>query len=169
MGGPVADARLALAAGLAVALGLAGCTDGPTVNRPDGRPTDGGTVTAAAVRTDRDPITKRFPKLGNFVEVHWQGSLVGSSDVPGPSDVLIQALVVLRPEERAVAKAGYDWVAAPTGWEARMSDELRPFAPASGDWQHNRQYELDVRTSRYSGAVYLDMVSGTVFLDVNSS
>ncbi len=83
--------------------------------------------------------------------------------------MLIQGLVVLRSEDLATTKTGYEWKAAPAGWEAKMNDELRPFAPAAGNWQYNGQFELDVRTTRYNGTVYLDLTSGTVFLNVNSS
>lgn len=167
----MADGRaLRVAGALVMILGLAGCTDSPAADPTNGRLTDGSTMTAApAVRTDREPIAKRFPKLGNFVEAHWQGSLAGPADVPGPSDVLIQGLVVLRPEDLAAAKTGYDWEAAPQGWDAKMNDELRPLAPTSGDWRYSRQFELDVRTTSYSGTVYLDMTSGTVFLNVHST
>jgi hypothetical protein len=154
---------------LALTLGLAGCTDGPVADPANGRLTDGSTMTAAAVRTDHEPLAKRFPKLGTFADAHWQGSLVGSTDVPGPSDVLIQGVVVLQPEDLAAAKTTYKWQAAPAGWDAKVNEELRPFVPASGDWQYSPQFELDVRTTRYSGTVYLDMASGAVFLDVNSS
>jgi len=102
--------------------------------------------------------------------VHWQGSLAGSgsTQVPGPSDVLIQALVVLRPEDLTAATGSYPWQPAPAGWDSRVNEPLRPYLPAGGDWQHNPQYELDVRTERYGGTVYLDRKTGTAFLDLYS-
>ncbi|MDG4791593.1 hypothetical protein O7626_37830 [Micromonospora sp. WMMD1102] len=126
-------------------------------------------MSAGAVRTDREPIARRFPRLGDFADVHWLGSVAGgSSGVPGPSDVLIQGLVVLRPDDLAAAKTGYQWAAAPAGWDARLPEALRPLLPASDDWRHSQQFEADVRTNRYSGVVYIDMSSGTVYLNVNS-
>jgi hypothetical protein len=125
-------------------------------------------MSTPAVRTDREPIAKRFPQLGDFVEVHWQGSAAGADTggVPGPTDVHIQALAVLRPAVRTSAASRYEWKPAPAGWDASLSAELRPFAPAGGTWQVSEQFAKDVRTARYSGPVYLDATSGTVFLDV---
>jgi hypothetical protein len=80
--------------------------------------------------------------------------------------VHIQALAVLRPDALASAASRYEWKPAPTGWDASLSAELRPFAPVAGAWQVSEQFAKDVRTARYSGPVYLDTSSGTVFLDV---
>jgi hypothetical protein len=125
-------------------------------------------MSTPAVRTDREPIAKRFPQLGDFIEVHWQGSAAGADPggVPGPTDVHIQALAVLRPNVLASAASRYDWKPAPAGWDAPLSPELRRFAPAAGAWHVSEQFAQDVRTTRYSGAVYLDTTGGTVYLDV---
>jgi len=148
--------------GLVAFTGLVGCTDQPVATPPvsrgtQGTPaTEGSGMSAGAVRTDREPIARRFPRLGDFSEVHWLGSTIGGSGVPGPSDVLIQGLVVLRPEDLAAARAGYRWEEAPAGWDAKL------------DWRYNGQFESEVCTARYSGDVYLDLASGTVYLNVNS-
>jgi hypothetical protein len=57
-------------------------------------------MSTSPVRTEREPLAKRFPQLGDFAEVHWQGAAAGTDTggVPGPTDVHIQALVVLRPD-----------------------------------------------------------------------
>ena len=161
----MADLRVVLLA-TTVALAVAGCTPGtPTERRSAERTT---TVSAPAVRTDREPITKRFPQLGDFVEVHWQGSAAGvdTGGVPGPTDVHIQALVVLRPDTLTSTVPGHQWTPAPADWDAPLSAELRPFAPAGGAWQVSERFTADVTTTRYHGPVYLDTTSGTVFLDV---
>ncbi|MEV1288743.1 hypothetical protein [Micromonospora sp. NPDC049679] len=123
-------------------------------------------MSPAPVRTDRDPIAKRFPRLGDFVEVHWQASTAGADTrgVPGPTDTRIEALVVLRPDTLATAVKGYEWKPAPPDWDAPLSAELRPFLPPDGTWQISEQYAKDVRTAQYNGNVYLDTTSGTVFL-----
>jgi len=161
-----------LVAGLLVAaLVPAGCTDDVAPGPSDRRDGDGGVVSATPVRTDREPIARRFPGLGDFAQVHWQGALAGSTGgrgVPGPSDVVIRAVVLLRRADLTAATSGYDWTPAPAGWDTRVSDGLRPFLPAAGDWRHSPQYEADVRTNGYSGTVYLDLTGGTVFLDVSS-
>ncbi len=161
----MADIRTVVVAS-AVVLVLAGCMHGaPTDRRPEERTT---TMSTPAVRTDREPIARRFPKLGDFLQVHWMGSAAGTDTggVPGPTDVRIQALAALQPDVLASFASRYRWKPAPARWDAALSAQLRPFAPTGGTWQTSDQFAEDVRTSRYAGPVYLDTTSGTVFLDV---
>ncbi|GAA2192706.1 hypothetical protein [Micromonospora lupini] len=150
-------------------IALAGCSD----SAPDEGPPDRtASATPAPVRTDRDPIAERFPRLGNFIDVHWQTAPAGADSrvtVPGPTDTRIEALVVLRPDTIATTIKGYEWQPAPPGWEASVSTELRPFLPTGGTWQVSEKYAEDVRTAQYGGTVYLDAGSGTVFLRVIDS
>lgn len=166
MGVPMADRRAGLVAA-AIVLALTGCVDSAPEG-PTGRTTG---VSPAPVRTDREPIAKRFPHLGDFVEAHWQAAPAGidTGGVPGPTDMRIEALVVLRPDTLATAITGYEWQPAPPGWDAPLSGQLRPFLPPDGTWQVSERFAEDVRTSRYSGTVHLDAASGTVYLLVIDS
>ncbi|MEV0217779.1 hypothetical protein [Micromonospora sp. NPDC050695] len=161
------DIRAGLLA-TALVLALAGCSDNAPDDEPTGRTTS---VSPAPVRTDRDPIAKRFPRLGEFVETHWQASAAGADTrgVTGPTDTRIEALVVLRPDTLATIIKGYEWQPAPPNWDAPLSAELRPFLPTGGTWQVSEQFAKDVRTAQYNGTVYLDAGSGTVFLRVIDS
>ncbi|MGW3611092.1 hypothetical protein ACWD6N_14540 [Micromonospora sp. NPDC005163] len=149
-------------------LALTACSDSVS----DDAPTEGTvSVSPAPVRTDRNPIATRFPRLGDFAEVHWQAATDGADTlgVPGPTDTRIEAVVVLRPDTLATTIKGYEWQPAPPNWDAPLSAELRPFLPTDGTWQVSEQYAEDVRTSQYNGTVYLDARSGTVFLRVIDS
>ncbi|MFI5929579.1 hypothetical protein ACIA3K_26895 [Micromonospora sp. NPDC051543] len=148
---------------------LAGCSDNA---RNDDPPDRTASVSPTPVQTDREPITKRFPRLGDFVEAHWKAATAGGESrvtVPGPTDTQIEALVVLRPDTIATILKGYEWQPAPPGWEASLSAELRPFLPTGGTWQVSEKYAEEVQTAQYNGTVYLDAGSGTVFLRVIDS
>lgn len=108
-------------------------------------------MSPASVRTDREPIAKRFPRLDNFAEGHSQVSKAGidNSRAPGPT--------------------AYEWQPAPPHRDALLSAELRPFLPSAGDWRISERYTEDVRTTHYHGTVYLDATSGTVHLRVIDS
>jgi hypothetical protein len=166
-GAMASRAAVVIASALAVLLAMSGCNVAPA---RDGQGTDGGAMPSTAARTDREPIAKRFPKLGDFVAVHWQGGGYGTGDgrVPGPTDVWIRALVRLHPDDLAAAKAMYSFEPAPSGWDVKMPGDLREYLPAGGDWRHDPQYEADVRSAKYHGKVYLEVASGTAYLDLNS-
>lgn len=148
---------------------LAGCSDDARDDEPRDRT---ASVSPTPVRTDREPIAKRFPRLGDFVEAHWQAATAGGGSrvtVPGPTDTQIEALVVLRPDTIAAVLKGYEWQPVPPGWEASLGTELRPFLPTGGTWQVSEKYAEDVQSAQYNGTVYLDAGSGTVFLRVIDS
>lgn len=163
----MAERRLTAGAAAAALILLAGCSGGGTPGDGPGRDGRGPTMTSApAVRTDPEPLTKRFAKLGAFSDPHWQGSAVGqdTGGVPGPTDVRILALVRLAPADLTAAGNGYRWEKAPDGWESAVSAELRPFLPSGGQWRTSREYATEVLTAKYAGDVYLHDGSGTVFL-----
>jgi hypothetical protein len=139
---------------------LTGCTR-------SSRPDPGPTGSTPPVRTDRDPIAQRFPQLGDFTQVHWQGGTAGtdSGRVPGPTDVRIQALVVVRPETVAVATTQYTWATAPSSWDSELSAPLRAYAPHNATWKVSDHFTKAVLPSGYGGTVFLDAASGTVYLN----
>ncbi len=51
-----------------------------------------------AVRTDPEPITRRFAALGKPQAVSWQSGILGDERVPGPSSYWIDAVVTLEPQ-----------------------------------------------------------------------
>ena len=160
----------AVTIGITAILGTRSCEAPQHDDSPNTLQAIDAPFTATPVRTDHEPLRKRFPRLGNFLEAHWHGRTAGTGDsrVPGPSDILIQALVTLHPADLATAKTHYDWQPAPPTWNQNMSEQLRALAPQTGDWQHAPDFETDVRTNRYHGIVYLDLTSGIVYLDVTS-
>lgn len=68
-------------------------------------------IESAALRTDREPIEKRYPQLGAFTDVHWLGGTLGDDRVPGPSLYFIEAAVQLRPDDAAALRQRYAFVA----------------------------------------------------------
>ncbi|WP_300080178.1 hypothetical protein [Propioniciclava sp.] len=54
-----------------------------------------------ALRTDLEPLTSRFPVLGQPVSAQWMSGTLGDSRLPGPSTYWIDAIVVVTPEVAA--------------------------------------------------------------------
>ncbi|WP_156466195.1 hypothetical protein [Janibacter sp. Soil728] len=70
---------------------LAGCGSGG--NQPAQKSVD-----ERGMRTDLDPLTRRFPAIGDPASAHWQSGTYGDDRVPGPSTRWIDAVVELDPE-----------------------------------------------------------------------
>lgn len=78
-----------------LALVLTGCS-GPG-GGDTGRSAD-KQVDERGMRTDLEPLTSRFPVLGDPVSAQWQSGTLGDADVPGPTSYWIDGVVSLSPE-----------------------------------------------------------------------
>ena len=129
------------------------------------------------MRTDRAPLAQRFPALGKFAQVRWQG--VGARRQqrtgrrarshrhrdPGPdrADPARRA----GPEGRLLLDRVLDRDATdPTD---DLDAELRAFVPPSATWQRSDQFTTDVAGVGHQGKVLLDASSATVLLDISTS
>ena len=85
--------------GLSVVFAI-GCTHQPSVKgeREHALGTPAQKNDASSVRHDLEPLTKRFPAMGDPVSASWVSGNMGDSRVPGPSVYWIDAVVQLRPE-----------------------------------------------------------------------
>jgi hypothetical protein len=139
---------------------LAACTS--TAKSADG----------AKVRTDLEPLERRFAALGPLSGAHWLGTALGTDSrvsVPGPTDVRVVGTARLR--------AGT--VAAITGVPLRsfqpekpiqFPEQLAEFVPKDAKWVRSDSFDRDMTGGTYSGTFYLDPGTDTVYFDtVNPS
>ncbi len=126
----VRGAAVVVAAVAALGMGLGGCSPGdpgpsvPSAPLPTKQSVSKGDI--GALRTDTEPISKRWPKLGSIVAVQWYGGILGDPRVPGPSTYWVDAVVELEPAvmEALRAKAGTLKAESPD-----IVDELVPKLP----------------------------------------
>jgi hypothetical protein len=162
-------------------LGLSGaaCTDGSGSPTPgttpvasgdpvaSGGPVAGSATEAAAestVRTDREPIAKRFPGLGAFTAVRWLGGTVGDDRIPGPSRYFVEAVVTLAPDDVARLAAGADL--APIA-DPEPPEPLRSFVfgvSGSGGWTGSEQLDAGFAPPAWSAEVALQLDEGVAYL-----
>jgi hypothetical protein len=88
-----------LAGLLALALALlSGCSLVPS-GSDDGGDGPVKNVDERGLRTDLDPLTKRFPAIGQPTSATWESGTLGDSRAaPGPSTYWIDAVVALEPQ-----------------------------------------------------------------------
>ncbi|MFJ2670099.1 hypothetical protein [Streptomyces sp. NPDC087525] len=137
---------------------LAACT--PAAKSADG----------AKVRTDLEPLERRFAALGALSGAHWLGTALGADSrmsVPGPTDVRVVG----------TARLGAGVVAAITGapqrsfrreTPRRIPGELAEFMPDGARWVRGESFDSDMTRGTYSGAFYLDAGTDTVYFDTTN-
>lgn len=82
-------------------------------------------------RVDTDPLTRRFPLIGDPVQVVWYSGTMGLDDAPGPSTYWIDAVVTVDATTSAQIEDSYDL--QPTN---DVPDVVAPLSPdiPSGLW-----------------------------------
>jgi hypothetical protein len=143
----------------AVLVGVAGyrvLTDGDAAET-------GGAVKSGTgeLRSDLDPLVKRFPVLGEPSEARWMSGTYGRSDVPGPSTYWIDAVVTLAPEKVEQLRSAY----APTanGKTPDVTDGMRGQLP-SGPFLTGDALDAAFGRERWHASAYLDPDSGEIVL-----
>ncbi|MFF0291462.1 hypothetical protein [Streptomyces sp. NPDC005262] len=149
--------RGALALGLATV--LVACTS--TAKSADGN----------GVRTDSEPLERRFVALGPLSGAHWLGVVLGTPDsrVPGPTDVRVVGFARLR--AGAVASIVG---ATRRGFRSAKPDQLPStlvqFMPKKARWVRSESFDRQVTGETYSGMFYFDPGADWVYFDtVNPS
>lgn len=72
----------------------------PTETSP-GRTEATASRQGSELRTDLDPLTKRFTAIGAPVSASWYSGTMGDDRAPGPTTYWIDAVIVLTPETTA--------------------------------------------------------------------
>lgn len=98
---------------------LAGCSGGPA-----GVAEKSGT---GELRTDVEPLTKRFPGLDGPEQVRWMSGTFGSDRAPGPSTYWIDAVITLSQNKVDELKAAH--APEPVGATPDVVEGLRAELP----------------------------------------
>ncbi|WP_432029624.1 hypothetical protein [Streptomyces sp. 1222.5] len=155
MAGP--GRRSALALGLAAV--LSACTS-----------THGESADSGGVRTDPEPLERRFTALGPLSDAHWLGVVLGTdhdSRVPGPTDVRVVGFARLRAGAVAALQG-----ASPRGFQPaqprRLPHTLVPFMPEKARWVRSESFDRHMTGERYSGTFFLDPGADWVYFDTTN-
>lgn len=102
------------------------------------------------LRTDLEPLTKRFPALGTPVGAEWMGGTLG--DAPGPSTYWIDAVVEVDPAVADELRATYapEKVSTPPDVVSAIEERI-----PDGTWLSSGELDAAVSGGGYSTDVYV--------------
>ena len=147
----------ALLAGFGVVLLLTACGGQDGTNGSGGRgggmseeSTVGEKIGDGTLRTDLEPLTKRFPALGTPVGAEWMGGTLG--DAPGPSTYWIDAVIEVDPAVADELRASYapEAVSTPPDVVSGVQDRI-----PEGTWLSSDELDGAVSGGGYSTDVYV--------------
>ncbi|MFE1771069.1 hypothetical protein [Streptomyces sp. NPDC059008] len=121
----------------------------------------------AKVRTDLEPLERRFAALGPLSGAHWLGTALGTDSrgsVPGPTDVRMVGTARLRAGAVAAITSAPQRGFRPEE-PPRLPQKLAEFVPKGARWVRSDSFDRDMTGGTYSGAFYLDPGTDTVYFD----
>lgn len=136
----------------AMIMTLLGCGASTDEGEPM-RPTEATKSGTGELRTDLEPLLKRFPVLEGVEQAHWMSGRFGDPDNPGPSTYWIDAVVTLPPA--TISRLRADHAPAPAEVTPDVVDGLReqlPAGPFLGGAALNKAFTHE----RWSASAYLD-------------
>ncbi|TJZ49462.1 hypothetical protein FCH28_24440 [Streptomyces piniterrae] len=122
------------------------------------------------VRTDAEPLERRFAALGSLSGAHWLGTVLGTDSrmsVPGPTDIRVVGTAQLRAGAVAAITEAPQWSFRP-GMPGQLPGALTEFMPKGARWVRSDAFDREVTGGRYSGTFYLDPGTDAVYFDTTN-
>ncbi|HYZ08753.1 MAG TPA: hypothetical protein VE709_09295 [Pseudonocardiaceae bacterium] len=113
------------------------------------------------LRTDKEPLTKRFSVLKTPLEVRWMSGTYGNERNPGPSTYWIDAVITLDGNEINDLTASYSLT--PTGQTPSVVDGMKEHLPP-GPFQTSDTLNAAFKEGRWWARAYLDPQSNKLVL-----
>lgn len=116
---------------------------------------------AGELRTDLEPLLKRFPVLSGAEQAYWMSGRFGDPRVPGPSVYWIDAVITLPPGRAEELRAGYAPARTSTTPDvvAGLRDRLPP-----GPFLNGAALDEAFAHGSWRASAYLDERSGQLVL-----
>ncbi|MGV0913435.1 hypothetical protein ABQF31_03515 [Mycobacterium syngnathidarum] len=123
------------------------------------------TPTSDQVRHDLEPLTKRFPEIGNPISADWMGGTLGAQSdsraaVPGPSVYWIEAIIELEPATADGLRSKY--APAATSEQPNLKN-LQTGLPA-GPYLTSSALDTALSNKDWRSTAYLDGASNTLVM-----
>jgi hypothetical protein len=124
----------------------------------------------AKVRTDLEPLERRFAGLGPLSGAHWLGIVLGTDSrgsIPGPTDVRVVGTAQLSAGTVA-AITGASQQSFQPEVPTQLPEKLAEFVPKDARWVRSDSFDHDMTAGTYTGAFYLDPGTDTVYFDTTN-
>ncbi|MGW7580649.1 hypothetical protein ACWGKU_05785 [Kitasatospora sp. NPDC054768] len=121
-------------------------------------------VPTPTVRTDLDPLTRRFPQLGSLSGATWVSRVLTQNTgrgVLGPTDVSLEGVAQVEPATLAAITSGGTW--EETVIECGVPEEIATEVGGTTGWLHSTAFDKSITRTQYSGSFYFDKQTSRVY------
>lgn len=155
-----------LISGLLISLTFVVAACNPSAPSPQPTGSAATTATSTEVRHDLEPLTKRFPEIGNPVSATWMTGTLGTQSgnratAPGPSVYWIEAIIELEPTTADTLREKYAPTAA--GKVPHLNRSLRPDVP-TGLFLTSAAMDQALSNNDWRSTAYLHQGSNTLVM-----
>ncbi len=151
----------------AATLLASGCASAPESSAAgqgeDRRPT-AVVTTPAEVRTDVEPLKRRFPQLGELSATKWVGRVLTKNsvpEIPGPTDVSLDGVAQLDPATLTAITGSGTWREGGIG--CGVPQEIAAEVGDTMAWLHSEAFDKSVTRTQYTGSFYFDRQTNRVY------
>jgi hypothetical protein len=148
---------------IAVSVSITASCGSPAQSDQDDRPADPPAEKSGSgqLRTDTEPLTRRFSVLNAPARVRWMSGTYGSPRNPGPSIYWIDAVITL--DAATAAELVSTHSPAPTSDVPEVVGGMREHLPP-GPFHVSRTLDDAFTEGRWSASAYLDPQASTLVL-----
>jgi hypothetical protein len=121
----------------------------------------------AEFKTEKNPISDRFPKLGEFEKCYWKADIIGKKSsklTPGPTPYWMKGYIFLDRQEFEAFKNNYKWTSVDDNWKPELDAEILGVKPAN--WSYSEEFNSFIKPPSFFGEFYLDIEKGIIYFDV---
>lgn len=122
---------------------------------------------STGLKTDKKPISNRFPKLGQFEKCFWIADTVfdsGRNNVPGPTSYWMKGYVFLSKQDFETFKSNYKWESVDITCTPEIDKDILEVTKAS--WVFSEEFNNFIKPPSFFGKFCLDIENGIVYFDV---
>ncbi|MFJ4595368.1 MULTISPECIES: hypothetical protein [unclassified Kitasatospora] len=151
----------------AAALLASGCTSAPetsSAGQGEDRRLTAAATTPAQVRTDVEPLKRRFPQLGELSATKWVGRVLTKNsvpEIPGPTDVSLDGVAQVDPATLTAITGSGTWREGSIG--CGVPQEIAPKVGDTTVWLHSEAFDKSVTQTQYTGSFYFDKQTNRVY------
>ncbi|MFG2911836.1 hypothetical protein ACGF0D_02925 [Kitasatospora sp. NPDC048298] len=116
------------------------------------------------MRTDLEPLKRRFPQLGSLSAATWVSRVLTLNtrpEVPGPTDVSLEGVAQVEPATLVAITSSGRWEEIPIA--CGVPEEITAEVGDPTRWLHSKAFDESITRTQYSGSFYFDKQAGRVY------
>lgn len=115
------------------------------------------------IRTEKEPIIKRFVQLNDVKNSYWKGGIYGKSNF-GPSSYWMKGFIELNKEDSTRFIDQYNWKDVPSSWSPSFIVEQINLS--NSKWVSSKEFDRFFIPAGFVGSIYFEKKIGIIYFEI---